>query len=120
MSFIPLAKPDISEREKAYVNEALDSGYLTHLGRFEADFERAFSERFGAPCMATSSGTGALHIALLSLGIGRGDEVIVPDLTFGATASVVMAAGATPVFVDVNPLTWGLDHELVKANLTTK
>src|SRR5260221_435510 len=70
--------------------------------------------------MATSSGHGALHIALLSIGIGPGDEVIVPDLTFGATASVVAAVGAKPVFVDVSPHTWGLDRELVKEKMTRK
>jgi len=70
--------------------------------------------------MATSSGTAALHLALLSLGIRAGDEVIVPDLTFGATASVVLAVGATPVFVDVSPVTWGLDFEAVRERITWK
>ena len=70
--------------------------------------------------MATSSGTGALHCALLSLGIGHGDEVIIPNLTFGATASVVIAVGARPILVDVSPETWGLDHELVKWCVTWK
>src|SRR2546421_3431000 len=111
---IPLCSSDISEKEKAYVNEALDSGYLTHRGRFEKDFEKAFSQHFGISSLATSSGTGALHLALLALGVGRGDEVIVPDLTFGATASVVLACGATPVFVDIDPDTWGLDKRRIR------
>lgn len=99
---IPLAVPDLNGNEKKYVLQALDSGWLTHHGEFEARFEKAFSVYIGKPALATSSGTGALHIALLALGIGRGDEVIVPSLTFGATASVVKNVGAWPVFVDVD------------------
>jgi perosamine synthetase len=120
VSFIPLAQPDISEKEKAYVIEAIDSGFLTHRGRFEQDFERAFSEHFGVRSLATSSGTGALHLALLALGVGRGDEIIVPDLTFGATASVVLACGATPVLIDVDPETWGIDKKKIAKYLTKR
>ncbi len=109
-SLIPLARPDLAGNELKYVTECIQTGYVTHAGRFERDFEKAFSERFGKPSLATSSGTSALHLALLSLGVGPGDEVIVPDLTFGATASVVLAVGARPVLVDVRPDTWGLDQ----------
>ena len=116
---IPLARPDLSGKEKKYLNECVDTGFVTHAGRFEEAFEKAFSDRFGKPSLATSSGTGALHIALLSLGIGHGDEVIVPDLTFGATASVVLAVGAKPVLVDIDPETWGLDRRRL-VNIITK
>ena len=119
-TFIPLAKPDLSGNERAYLNQCIDEGYVTHAGRFEGEFEKAFSERFKTPCIATSSGTGALHLALLSLGIGPGDECIVPDLTFGATASVVLAVGAKPVLVDVDPKTWGLDKNRILAVLNKK
>lgn len=119
-AFIPLARPILEGNEKKYLNECIDTGYVTHAGRFERDFEKAFSERFKTPCIATSSGTGALHLALLSLGIGPGDEVLVPDLTFGATASVVLAVGARPVFVDIRRDTWGLDRERVLACLNKK
>jgi perosamine synthetase len=87
--------------ERKYLLDAFDSGWLTHRGSYEERFERAFSKYCGLPALATSSGTGALHLALLSNGIGPGDEVILPALTFGATASVVLAVGAKPVFVDV-------------------
>jgi len=110
---LPLAKPDLSGNERKYLNECIDTGYVTHAGRFEEAFEKAFSERFKVPCIATSSGTGALHLALLSLGIGPGDEVLVPDLTFGATASVVLAVGAKPVLVDIDPETWGMDKKRI-------
>jgi len=100
--------------------ECLDSGFVTHAGKFEREFEKAFSEKFGTPSLAASSGTGALHLALLSLGIGHGDEVIVPDLTFGATASVVLAVGAKPVIVDINPETFGLDQRIILKSITRK
>jgi perosamine synthetase len=113
-SFIPLARPDLTGNELKYLTECIETGYVTHAGRFERDFEKAFSERFKTPCIATSSGTGALHLGLLSLGVGPGDEVVIPDLTFGATASVVLAVGARPVLVDIDPSTWGLDkHRLM-------
>jgi perosamine synthetase len=117
---LALAKPDLSGNERKYLNECIDTGYVTHAGRFERDFEKAFSDRFKTPCIATSSGTGALHLALLSLGVGPGDEVLVPSLTFGATASVVLAVGARPVLVDVKPDTFGMDANRVLAVLNKK
>jgi perosamine synthetase len=114
-SFIPLARPDLTGNELKYLTECIETGYVTHAGRFERDFEKAFSERFKTPCIATSSGTGALHLALLALGIGPGDECIIPDLTFGATASVVLAVGAKPVLVDIDRETFGLDKNRVLA-----
>jgi len=117
---IPLAKPDLSGNELKYLTECIQTGYVTHAGRFEGAFEKAFSERFKTPCIATSSGTGALHLALLSLGVGPGDQCIIPDLTFGATASVVIAVGATPVFVDIDPSTWGMDKNRIFSVLNRK
>jgi perosamine synthetase len=117
---IPLARPILEGNELKYLQECIETGYVTHAGRFERDFEKAFSERFKVPCIATSSGTGALHLALLSLGVGPGDEVIVPDLTFGATASVVLACGARPVIVDIDPGTWGLDKHRILSVLNKK
>lgn len=108
-TLIPLARPDLSGNELKYLTECITTGFVTHAGRFEGDFEKAFSKRFGVNAIATSSGTGALHLALLSLGVGPGDDVIVPALTFGATASAILAVGARPVFVDIDPKTWGLD-----------
>lgn len=117
---IPLARPDLSGNELKYLTECVTSGFVTHVGRFERDFEKAFSERFKTPALATSSGTGALHLALLALGVGAGDEVIVPDLTFGSTASVVLAVGARPVLVDVDRETWGLDRNRIYSVLNRK
>lgn len=117
---IPLASPDLRGNERKYLNECIDAGYVTHAGRFEEAFEKAFGERFNTTCIATSSGTGALHLALLSLGIGPGDEVVVPALTFGATASAVLAVGAKPVIVDIDPETWGLDRKRIISVLNRK
>jgi perosamine synthetase len=119
-AFIPLARPILEGNEKKYLNECIETGYVTHAGRFERDFEKSFGERFQTSCIATSSGTGALHLALLALGVGPGDEVVVPDLTFGATASVVLAVGAKPVFVDVDPETACLDRNRVLGVLNKK
>ena len=119
---IPLARPDLTGREREYLLQAFDSGYLTHQGAFEDRFENEFAKWIGRPALATSSGTGALHLALLSLGIGRGDEVILPSLTFGATASVVVQVGAKPVLVDVDPETFGINwaHARKLVNRRTK
>lgn len=119
-ALIPLARPILEGNERRYLNECIDEGYVTHVGRFERDFEQAFSSRFNTPCIATSSGTGALHLALLSLGIGHGDEVLVPALTFGATASVVLAVGARPVMVDIDEATWGMDSKRIMGVLNRK
>src|ERR1041385_1331372 len=117
---IPLARPILDGNERKYLNECIDEGYVTHVGRFERDFENSFSRRFCTASLATSSGTGALHLALLSLGIGAGDEVLVPALTFGATASVVVAVGARPVFVDIDPATWGMDKNRIVSVLNKR
>ena len=117
---LPFAKPLLDGNERKYLNECIDTGYVTHAGRFEGEFEKAFSLRFGRPALATSSGTGALHLSLLSLGVGPGDSVITADLTFGATASSILAVGATPVFVDVDPESYGLDRKRVLAHINKR
>jgi perosamine synthetase len=115
-AFIPLAQPDLDGREREYLLKAFDSGYLTHCGEYEDRFEKDFGLWIERPALATSSGTAALHLALLSLGVGPGDEVICPVLTFGATASVIVQCGAKPVFVDVTKdygLNWNTARKYV-------
>ena len=106
---IRIANPDFTGNEFGNVCQAVHSGWLTHKGPYVKQFEDAFSEYIGQEALACSSGTGALHLALLAAGIGPGDEVIVPDLTFGATASVVINVGATVVLADIDGA-WGIDN----------
>jgi len=98
---IPLSDIDIGEQEKQAVAAVLDSRWLT-MGEVTTQFETAFSRMLGSKyAFAVSNGTAALHIALCALGIGEGDEVICPSLTFVATSNAILYAGATPVFADI-------------------
>ena len=106
---IPAAAPIIGEDERAAVERVLRSGMLAQ-GPEVAAFESEFSPHAGgALCVAVNSGTSALHMGLLAAGIGPGDEVIVPSFTFAATGNSVALTGATPVFVDIDPLTYCID-----------
>ncbi len=96
--------------EKRYISDCLDSGWISGSGRYVNSFEEVFADFCGtAHAIAVSSGTVALHVSLLALGIGPGDEVIVPDLTYIAAANAVTYCGARPVFADVDPITRTLD-----------
>jgi perosamine synthetase len=120
-SFIPVAQPVIGELETRYVLEALSEGQVSSRGRFVTAFEEQFAAMAGARYgVATCNGTCALHLALLAAGIGRGDEVLVPSLTFVATANAVRYVGGTPVFVDILPTYWGIDPDLVSQKITAK
>lgn len=115
---IPAAKPIVGDAERQAVDAVLASGGLAQ-GPQVAAFEQEFSDvAGGARCVAVNSGTSALHMALLALGIGTGDEVIVPSFTFAATANAVALAGATPVFADIDERTFNIDPSCV-ADLVT-
>ena len=112
---IRLAWPDVGEEESRAVAEVLASGYLT-MGPKVAEFEAELARACGVEhAVAVSSGTAALHLAVLALGLGPGDEVLVPAYTFPATANVVALAGATPRLVDVDPETMNLDVDAAAA-----
>lgn len=116
---IHIASPDLSGNEKTYVNECLDSTWISSAGRFIGEFELAFADACGTKhAVATNNGTTALHLILAALGIGPGDEVIVPVLTYIATANAVRYCGAVPVFVDVEPDTMNMDPSLFEAAIT--
>lgn len=118
---IPVAEPDLGPLEERYVLEAVRSGWVSSIGAFIDRFEKNFAEVCGVKhCVALANGTVALHLALISLEIGAGDEVIVPDLTFVATAASVVHAGATPVLVDVDPVTGCIDPELVEGAISPR
>jgi dTDP-4-amino-4,6-dideoxygalactose transaminase len=117
---IRLARPDVGEPELAAIAEVLASGQLTMGPRVEA-FERALEDAVGtAHAVAVSSGTAALHLAMLALGVGEGDEVILPAYTFPATANVVELCGARSVLVDVDPDTFLIRPELVGQAVTSR
>lgn len=116
---IPIAEPYLDEKELEYVTDAVKSGWIC-LGKYIEKFEKMFAELCNTKyAVSTSSGTTALHLALETLGIGRGDEVIVPTLTFVATVNAVSYANATPVFVDSDPVTWNIDPEKIEEAITS-
>ena len=121
MTFIPVAAPVIGERELAYVTDAVRSGWVSSIGPYIERFERSFADYIDVShAIAVSNGTVALHLVLHALGIGPGDEVLVPDLTFVATAHAVLQTGAMPVFVDADPQTWCIDPLAVERAVTPR
>jgi len=116
---IPIYQPDLGGNVKRYVNECLDTSWISSRGRFVADFEEHFAQRIGVHHAASvCNGTVALHVALVALGIGPGDEVVVPTLTYIASVNAITYTGATPVFVDSRRDTWQMDPEDVRRHIT--
>jgi perosamine synthetase len=115
---IPVYQPYICGREREYVDECLTSLWIAK-GDFITRFEAQFAERLGG-CHATTvcNGTAALHLALQALGIGPGDEVLVPTLTYIASVNMIAHVGATPVLVDSNPSTWQIDAADLRRKIT--
>jgi dTDP-4-amino-4,6-dideoxygalactose transaminase len=120
MQYLPFARPSIDEETIAGVAEVLRSGWITTGPRVQ-EFESALSEYLGGRKVRTfTSATGALEVALQTCGIGPGDEVIVPAMTFAASANVVVRVGARPVFVDVELATRNVDPALMEAAITPR
>jgi len=118
---IPVAEPKFGGREQEYVTDCILSSWVSSKGKYVTQFESMFAAYCGVPYgVATFNGTIALHLVLAALNIGPGDEVIVPSLTFVATANAVAYTGATPVFVDSEPETWNLDPAAVEAAITPR
>ncbi|MER7416145.1 DegT/DnrJ/EryC1/StrS family aminotransferase [Micromonospora peucetia] len=117
----PVASPSLSELEERYVLDAVRSGWVSSHGPYLRRFEEEFAAYCGsASAVATANGTVALHLVLAAAGIGPGDEVVVPALTYVATANAVTYCGASPVFADVRADTWCLDPEAVRALVTPR
>jgi len=118
---LPIAAPDLGGNEERYVADAVRSSWISstgaYLDRFEAEFAQVCGTRHA---VSVCNGTVALHLALLAMQVGPGDEVVVPSLTYVATVNAVRYVGATPVFVDVDPRTWCLDPVAVSAALTER
>ena len=115
-TFLPVCSPMLDGNEQVYLAEAASSGWISSSGKYVAAFEEAFAAYCGARHgIAVCNGTVALHLALTALGIGKGDEVIIPSFTMAASAFAVCYTGAMPVFADADPHTWNIDPNAVKA-----
>lgn len=118
---IQVSQPLLTGNELAYVTECIKENWISSQGTYVREFEKMFAAYCNMPeALAVSNGTVALHLALLALGIGPGDEVIVPDFTFAASINAVLYTGATPVIVDVDDETWTMDPRQVEKAVTSK
>ena len=118
---IPVSMPDLTGNEQAYAADAVASTWISSSGKYLDRFEQEFAEACGCRfALGTSNGTTALHLALAALGVGPGDEVIVPSMTYIATANAVTYCGAEPVFVDIEPTTWCLDPAKIEDAITPR
>jgi perosamine synthetase len=118
--FIPVAAPVFAGNEKSYVLDCMDSTWISSNGKYIPRFEAALADFCQVKhAISCSNGTTALHLALLALGVKPGDEIIVPTLTFVATANAVTYCGARPVFVDSESQTWNIDPALIEAKITS-
>ena len=121
MKRIPVAQPTLGENEKKYVLDCLDSTWISSVGKYIVAFEEQFAGFCGVKhAIACNNGTTALHLALVALGVGPGDEVIIPTVTYIATANCVTYCHATPVLVDVEPGTMNIDPAAIEAKITPK
>jgi perosamine synthetase len=118
---IPIAGPWITEKEIRYVSDAVANGWYANSAKYQSEFEQAFAaftgRRYG---IALPSCTAGLHLALMALGVGPGDEVVVPDVTWIATSAPVSYVGATPVFADFDAASWCITAESIRAVLTPR
>ena len=118
---IPVASPSLFGNEREYVLDCLDTTWISSAGEYVERFETAFAAFCNAShALSCCNGTAALHLALMALGVGPDDEVIVPTLTFVATPNAVAYCGARPVFVDSEPETWNMDPSLIEQKITSR
>lgn len=118
---VPVSEPDLRGNELKYVQECINSGWISSAGKYIPKFEQMFSSFCGTKYgVAVCNGTAALHLTLAALGIKPGDEVIVPNLTFVATANAIRYCGATPIFVDIDLGTWNIDVNKIEEKITAK
>ncbi|MBI5523514.1 MAG: DegT/DnrJ/EryC1/StrS family aminotransferase [Desulfarculus sp.] len=118
---IPISRPHLDQREERYLLEALRSTWISSTGPFVERFEEDLAAYLGLPhAVSTTNGTAALHLALATLGIGPGDEVLIPNLTFAATGNAVYMTGARPVLVDSRPGHWNLDPDSLAGAITPR
>lgn len=120
-SRIPISVPDVSGREKQYLQECIDTGWVSSIGPFVQRFESDFASFCQRPHgVSLNSGTAAVHLAMRVLDVGPGDEVILPPLTFASVANCILYQGATPVFVDCRTDNWNIDPEQIESAITER
>lgn len=120
-TFIPVCEPYLNGNELNYVNDCLNTGWISSSGIYIKKFEDSFAEYCGSKyAVCVSNGTVALHLALLAIGIKKGDEVIIPNFTMIASAFAVCYIGAIPVFVDADKDTWNINVDLIEEKITTR
>jgi len=118
---IPVCIPFIGEKELEYVVDCIKTNWISSKGKYVEEFERRFAEYCGCKYgVSTTSGTTALHLALASIGVGKGDEVIVPAFTMISTVFAVVYCGAKPVLVDAEPETWNIDVSKIEEKITDR
>lgn len=119
--FIPVCEPYLNGNELKYVTEAVSTGWISSAGKYVSEFESKFAEYCGCNYgVAVCNGTVSLHLAMVSLGIGKGDEVIIPSFTMIASAFAVCYTGATPVFVDADKNSWNIDVSKIEEKITSR
>lgn len=119
--FIPVYEPYLEGNEERYLKECIKTGWISSKGKFVDLFENSFANYIGSPyALSTSNGTVALHLALVTIGINKGDEVIVPDLTFAASVNSILYTKATPVLVDCDLNTLNIDLNKIEEKITSK
>ena len=120
-NFIPVCEPYLNGNELKYVQEAITSNWISSQGKFIEKFEEEFANFCGVQyASGVCNGTVALHLAMVALGIGAGDEVIIPNFTMISTALSVCYTGAIPVFVEADPKTWNIDVDKIEEKITDK
>src|SRR4030088_2657641 len=119
--FIPVNRPDLTGREREYLLECIDTGWISSEGPLVQRFETEMSARVGRQYgIAVANGSAALDVAVAALGIGSGDEVILPSFTIISCAAAIVRAGAKPVVVDSDPCTWNIDVEQIEGKVTSR
>ena len=119
--FIPVYQPYIHEKESEFLQDCINSGWISSKGKYIDLFEKSFAKYLNAKyALTTSNGTVALHLALATIGIKEGDEVLVPNLTFAASVNSIIYTGATPVLIDCDPNTFNIDTNLIEHKITSK
>ena len=118
---IPLSVPNLLGREGDYLQACIESGFVSTAGPFVPQFESRVAEYTGAPAaVSTNTGTAGLHLAMHVLGVEHNDLVIMPTMTFVASANAISQCGATPLLIDIDPDTWLLDADMVESFLETQ